>query len=341
MTPIIKKLFFKRVPMYSLLLVVAVLFAAFYLFESCSASRNRQVATQLPEDCSGEMDIIRVTGPALVHPLVMADLPEESRLLAPLKQRVQQCIDEAKAAQKATDISVYFRRLNDGAWFAINPHQTFNPASLIKVAFLVTFLKEAEVSPGLLDRKVHFDKHNPASRQNIAEMRLRENQDYSIRLLLDYMIRFSDNDATELLQSRLNHSIFSQVFTDLDIPAPDFTKEYFITPTDMGKFFRVLYNGTYLTKAGSEFALQLLTTSTFKDGIITGASDPGIVVAHKFGERIIGNSAQLHEFGIVYTGNQPYLIGIMTNGSNLQSLSGVLQTISRACHEQYRSYLGS
>lgn len=341
MTPMIKKILFRPVPGYVLWVVIAALFTAFYVFESCSASRGQQVSMTMPADCSTNMDIVRIPGSTLVHPLVMADLAEESRLLMPVRQRLQQCIDEAKSAQKATEVSVYFRRMNDGAWFAINNNQTYNPASLIKVAFLMTFLKEAEVSPGLLERKVHFDRYNPASQQNIADLRLRENQDYSIRLLLDYMIRYSDNDATELLQSRLNHSVFNQVFSDLGVPVPDFTKEYFISPSDMSKFFRVLYNGTYLSKESSEFALQLLTRSTYKDGILSGVTDPGVLVAHKFGERVLGNTAQLHEFGIVYAGNQPYLIGIMTSGADLKSLAEVLQTISRTSFQQYRTFLGS
>jgi beta-lactamase class A len=341
MTPILKRFLLKRVPFYSLFLVAGGLLVVFYVFQSCSASREQGTAIVRPADCAAQMDLMRVQGSSLVHPLVMADISEESSLLAPLKQQIQQCINDAKAAQKASEISVYFRRLNDGAWFSLYPNQSYNPASLIKVAFLVTFLKEAEVSPGLLNRKVHFDKRNPASQQNIKDLQLRENQDYSIRMLLEYMIRFSDNDATELLQTRLNHSIFNQVFTELGIPVPDFTKEYFITPVDMSKFFRVLYNGTYLSREGSEFALELLTHSTFNSGILAGISDPGTIVAHKFGERIIGNTAELHEFGIVYAGKDPYLIGIMTSGSNLQSLAEVLQTISRVSYQQYRTYLGS
>lgn len=341
MTPIIKKILFKKVPFYSLLLVISGLVVVFYVFQSCCVSPVRNTAITSPADCATQMDMMRIKGSSLVHPLVMADIAEESRLLAPLKQQIEQSINDAKSAQKASDISVYFRRLNDGAWFAVNPNQSYNPASLIKVAFLVTFLKEAETSPGLLERKVHFDRRNPASQQNIKNPPLRENQDYSIRMLLDYMIRFSDNDATELLQTRLNHSIFNQVFTDLGIPVPDFTKEYFITPVDMSKFFRALYNGTYLSKQGSEFALTLLTRSTYSNGILAGISDPGTVVAHKFGERIIGNTAELHEFGIVYAGSEPYLIGIMTSGSNLQSLAEVLQTISRISYQQYRASFGS
>jgi len=340
MTPVFKRVFFKRIPFYSVLLLMIGTGGLVYVFESCCIGRQQQTAQPVGAACATEFSILRLPGVSLVRPLVMADLAEESRVFSPVKQRIQQCVDEAKAAQKVTDVSVYFRRLNDGAWFALNQNQTYNPASLIKVAFLLTFLKEAETNPNLLDRKIHFASRNSASAPNIGEFRLQENQDYTIRLLLNYMIQFSDNDATSLLESRMNHSIFNQVFTDLKIPPPDFSKEYFINASDMGKFFRVLYNGTYLSKEGSQFALELLSRSTFRDGIIAGIGEP-MVVAHKFGERMLGNSAQLHEFAIVYSGNEPYLIGIMTTGYDLTTLTEVVRTIARESFQQYRTYLGS
>jgi len=107
----------------------------------------------------------------------------------------------------------------------------------------------------------------------------------------------------------------------------------------MGKFFRVLYNGTYLNNQSSEFALQLLSQSDFNQGIVAGLDRP-MVVAHKFGERILGNTAQLHEYGIVYLDGQPYLLGVMSSGSNLKDLSEVIATISQRAYLNYRSTFG-
>jgi beta-lactamase class A len=292
------------------------------------------------KECHSEFTETRLPGVSLARPLLLADLAEESRMLAPVKQKIREITEEATSSRKASEVTVYFRRLNDGAWFAVNPNQTYNPASMIKVPIMMTFLREAEKTSGLLDRKVHFDGHNSSYKQNIGNTRLRENRDYTIRTLLEYMIQFSDNDATVLLQAYLNQSLFNKLFTDLNIPVPDFSSEYFITASDMSKFFRALYNGTYLSEEGSEYALGLLTRSTYSDGIVAGIGEP-MVIAHKFGERVMGNTAQLHEFGIVYCGNQPYLIGIMTQGSDLKALTEVVKAVSGESFRYYKSFIGS
>jgi beta-lactamase class A len=340
MTPVIKRVLTKRVPFYSLIFVALMAGLCAYLFQFCCATRTSTTSPSPAVDCTSELSQVRIGGPSLVRSLVMADIAEESKALAPVKQRVLQSVDEARQAHQVSEVSVYFRRMNDGAWFCVNPNQSYNPASLIKVTYLIAFLKEAEETPGLLDRKIHFDRNDESYKQNIAGERLRENQDYSIRTLLEYMIQFSDNNATVLLQSRVNYSVYNNIFSDLGIQVPDFSKEYFITPADMSKFFRVLYNGTYLSKSSSEYALKLLTRSTFRDGLVGGIDDPKVVVAHKFGERVIGNTAQLHEFGIVYAGNEPYLIGIMSSGSDQKALSEVMKKISKEVYQVYRSYFG-
>ena len=142
-----------------------------------------------------------------------------------------------------------------------------------------------------------------------------------------------------LFRSNADAGTFVNLFNDLQIPVPDFSKEYFMTTTDMSKLFRILYNGTYLSKESSEYALELLTKSEFKNGLMGGIDQP-VMVAHKFGERLIGNSAQLHEFGIVYCGDQPYLIGVMTTGTNLDQLSAVIKKISSLAFHQYKTSFG-
>lgn len=52
-------------------------------------------------------------------------------------------------------------------------------------------------------------------------------------------------------------------------------------------------------------------------------------MAHKFGEALDPQGLQLHETGIVYLGNDPYLITVMTKGRDVHQLPQVLSTISR------------
>jgi hypothetical protein len=84
----------------------------------------------------------------------------------------------------------------------------------------------------------------------------------------------------------------------------------------------------------SEFALNLLSQSTFKDGIVS-ALPFGIVVAHKFGEQGDANSKQLHDMAIIYTGDHPYLITIMTKGKEMKELSRIIGSISTLIYRRF------
>ena len=105
----------------------------------------------------------------------------------------------------------------------------------------------------------------------------------------------------------------------------------------MAKFFRVLYNASYLSSLYSEYSLDLLTKSDFRQGVLQSIPS-GTRVAHKFGERFTaGSDVQLHETAIVYRGSAAFVITIMTEGKNINDLSGVIGALSKICFEQKRA----
>jgi beta-lactamase class A len=77
----------------------------------------------------------------------------------------------------------------------------------------------------------------------------------------------------------------------------------------------------------------MLTEVDFRDGIIAKIP-PDIKVAHKFGERGLKNSVQIHDCGIVYAPNYPYLICIMTRGSNMAENEELIAETSRIVFEE-------
>ena len=63
-----------------------------------------------------------------------------------------------------------------------------------------------------------------------------------------------------------------------------------------------------------------------------------IVVAHKFGERDLeDNTKQLHDCGVVYYPQNPYLICIMTHGQSYKSLERIIQHISGKVYKEVDS----
>jgi beta-lactamase class A len=297
-------------------------------------SHNEQ--SVLPEtDCNNAVVKTRLKSYDFIQPLLYTDVNNESSSLHEIRSNIDAYISMVKNNQQADDVSVYFRKMNNGDWFCINPNKTYNPASMSKLIQLISYLKEAEDNPNILNKKIFFNEHfKGVSEQNIRDFKLKEKSYYSIGDLLVYMVKYSDNDATILLNLNLNKRIYYQLFTDLNIQTPPETGEYFITPIDFSKFFRILYNGTYLHPEFSEYALKLLTLSTFNNGLKSGI-DSSTAIAHKFGERIIGNKCQFHEFGIIYVKGDPYMIGVMSEGSSLSELTVITSEISRIAYKGY------
>jgi beta-lactamase class A len=84
----------------------------------------------------------------------------------------------------------------------------------------------------------------------------------------------------------------------------------------------------------SEKALKLLTQTKYKDALYAGVPQH-IEVAHKFGERqfLPSQEKQLHDCGIVYHPQNPYLLCIMSRGQDFKKLSNIIKNISKATYD--------
>jgi beta-lactamase class A len=162
-------------------------------------------------------------------------------------------------------------------------------------------------------------------------------QTYVVNDLINKMIIESDNGAMNLLLSHIDNSYLSEIYTEIGLKAPAPGAPYTISPADFSLFFRILYNGTYLSDASSEKALSILSQATFENGLLAGLP-AGTTVAHKFGERIIGSgdqitSVELHDCGIIYANQGPYLLCVMTRGKSLNSLANTISNISKMVYQ--------
>ncbi len=329
-----KNLFKKDTPLYITIFLVLISGIVVYnLFPHPEEGKSVTVVSQAP-DCIPEMTVVRSKDYQLAHRVLLAETKNENPALASFKDRINQFISQSKSSGGVNDISVYYRNMNSGAWFSINDGTTYNPASLMKVSYMIAILRQAENNPGLLSKQIYFDKHiSEGNNQNIKDFALKENKYYSIRELLQYMIINSDNDAATLISQAVSMDVYNKLFSDLDLPAPTQNAEYYVTVSDYCKFFRVLFNSSYVRDDYSEFALETLTKSTYRDGLLKNLTQ-AFPVAHKFGERVINRIQQLHEVGIFYAENHPYLLGVMSSGTDLRQLSNVLAKISEITYQE-------
>lgn len=258
--------------------------------------------------------------------------------LRPFRHKVEESLARAVEERRIDSYAAYFRDLNNGWWFGLNEKTKFQQGSLIKVPLLMAFLRQAEKEPEILGRKLVCDT-DPAVliQQNVPpQQTLKVGAAYTIEELLRRMVVYSDNAAMDtLVRHTRGEEWFRQTYHDLALPAPgsdDATGE--ISVKRYASFFRVLYNASYLNRDNSNRALEWLTASTFKDGLVAG-TPKGVEVAHKFGERgDVAGGMQLHDCGIVYHDKTPYLLCIMTRGDRQAEMAKVIAEASQLVYDE-------
>ena len=275
-------------------------------------------------------------GYTYINPLIACnDLENTSnRELIELDGELTQYITDQKLAGNVSYVSVYYRDLNNGPWFGIRATKKFFPASLLKVPLMIAYLKAADQYPRILQQEIQFVGSSTPGRQYVVpSVQIEPGKTYTVDQLVQSMIRYSDNNAAELLVTAMQKDHRDKVYLDLGLHVPDDGSDYPVDSKTYASFFRILYNASYLSKQLSEQALKLLAASEFKDGIVAGVPS-GIPVAHKFGERFGEAQSQFHDCGIVYYPNRPYLLCVMTSGDDFTKQIPAIAQISRIVYQK-------
>ena len=232
------------------------------------------------------------------------------------------------------DASVYFREFNLGGDFSINPTTTFDPGSLLKVPLVMSVYKHAEQNQGFLDQKVTFEGGALNTEPHYPPLvAIQPGVTYTVQQLIDAAMMYSDNNAAILLSQLVSTGELNASYAQLGIQVPQIGQDYQITSIMYGSFYRVLFNATYLNHDDSEHILKILSKSTFHSGLVAGLP-VGTIVAHKFGEHANadGSSPELQDCGIVYTKGPPYLICVMTQGKDFDTLASIIATLSKIAY---------
>lgn len=270
----------------------------------------------------------------LISPLLECTT-NESKELSSFDDEIDKVADHLMSNGTITDISYYFRDLNNGLWVGINEDEKFAPASLMKMPIMISYLKQSEEDPTILDKEYIFTQEDDNYlKQNIEpEEVMTIGESYSVSDLIRRMVSYSDNSALKILLKN-GEDFQYRIFDDLSIELPTSGEsEEFMSVLDYSRFFRILYNASYLNQENSNKALEILSKAQYKDGLIAGV--PGnVLVSHKFGERVVEDTMQLHDCGIVYEPNNPYIICIMTRGSDLEKLSQSIAELSKITYEE-------
>ena len=281
-----------------------------------------------------------------ISPLLACDteIELESDKTKGLESKIGDYVDFTKSHGDIKTMSVYVRDYNGGNVVNYNPDTTYNQASLSKVPVMIKILETASKDPGYLSKTFVYsaaEDFNQGMDIKPSKFLIPGNQ-YTIEDALKMMIEYSDNNATYYLMNSLDQNTYNNIYKDLNISPPTSTQieNYldFRTAKEYSYFLRVLYNATYLDRAGSEKAIELLTNSDYKNGLRAGLPE-NVAVAHKFGylTHLVDGAfeRELHDCGIVYKdGNKPYLICVMTkSNASLEKQEASIAAVSKLVHE--------
>jgi beta-lactamase class A len=326
----------------ALVLVALISSSATYLLVSNSKTSDKSEkvvkAMKASERVTCPMEVLRLNVKnkyQFVNPLLLADIACSSPELDSLKSSVNKYIQEKRKNGELDKASVYLKTHRSGYWFEINGNAMYNPGSLMKVAIMLTYLRDAEQQPALLDRElVLTSKINDVGIKQIrTSPPLEVGKSYTVRQLITEMIVNSDNDATDLLNRNINRASFSSVMADLGSRTPDLDDPNFeMSVMEYNRYLRVLYNGSYVNREHSDWALQLLSQSNYK-GAFVKYLPTNLTVAHKFGERPYQDGFNFHEGGVVYLKENPYTLVVMTKGKKNELLPNIVADISKICYD--------
>jgi beta-lactamase class A len=299
-----------------------------------------------------ESNLIGSSKYSFIDPLigVMSSAPISSPEYKNLKDVISSFIEDKISKGDLQVSSVYFRDIKRSDGFDINTDEKYSPASLTKVPTMITYFKIAEGDPSFLSRTLYFKGDKDLNKQEniVSPVQLAKGQTYSVDQLIEHMIRYSDNNAATMLIDYLNDTnhedAFNGLYKDLGINEISATDD-FINIQTYALFFRILYNSTYLNRDMSEKALKLMSESDFSKGLDAGVPN-NITVSQKFGEFSMMDTSrkllkrELHNCGIIYYPNNPYLLCVMTKGDDFQKLenaiSGISSLVFKSFEDQHR-----
>jgi beta-lactamase class A len=336
------KLLKKSVPLWLVLVIVACI-GSISLFSICafkSSNKNADDLSSLEKDCG----IIRYRSSRhgeFTRPLLMADSPSESVDFLDLKGNFIEAINASSATGGLSSASVYFRDLNSGRWISINGSEQYSMASIMKLVTMMYHLHVDEVKPGWLNQKILVEKSLTGDNVQTQEgPQLTLGKEYTVRELITYMIKYSNNNATAHLNSFIDFNDYKLFFSDIGLPLPDpKASDYTLTSDQCSRFLRLLYNSSILTNKNSEFALSLLTESVYHGGLLRNISEKDLKVAHKFGERFYPDANQVHETAIFYNNDNPFLITVLTNGKDTAQEAALIGKIGAIAYDYSKNKL--
>jgi beta-lactamase class A len=266
---------------------------------------------------------------------IACDFNEEENLetIKNLESQISALADSAAKEKSADSVSVFFRDLKSIKFFGVNENKEYAPASLLKLPIAIAYYKYSEIDPSILTKKYVYkaEDHLDMPQYFPPSAELEVGKEYTMEEIIEQMLVYSDNDAVDILASNIDKNFLIKVYDDLGIVS---INEDFFSSKDYAAVLRILYNSSYMTRKNSQKILDLLTKSVFTEGLVAGVPS-SVAVANKFGERTTETGEkELHDCGIIYYPDNPYILCVMTLGKNFDQLAEIIKKVSYLVYQE-------
>lgn len=302
-----------------------------------------------PGTGAGEPEQGRIEGVLLTSPFIeAAGARDGSPHLVEFRRDIELYITELRARDPSLRVSLYVRDLEGGAWTGVGEDDRYVPASLMKVAVLFHALSRIEADPSLARLPLRYPgPDSMPSPDNLAgappSIHMVPGESYEFAEVLERMVRHSDNHAKDLLTAGIDSEAIDGLMKRVGVPAIFEDGEAVMTPRAYAALFRLLYRSSVFSRGTSEFALDLLREADFDRGLRAGLP-AGVPIASKYGihfdPRRLNTGQQLHECGIVYPPERPFVICVMTR-SLLKPPSQLAEIIAEISRRAYLTLPGA
>ena len=212
---------------------------------------------------------------------------------------------DAALRQYSGQVSVGYCALDGAATYTFNAGQRYNAASLMKAPFCMYILQQASEGGCDLDKQLQYTEKF-VSKGTGKLKNLPVGGWYSIRTLVEYAIRYSDNAALRMLRSEFGTAGFIAYAGALGIPDPGVIR--LITNSTITAEEALIYMQAirrFIVENPNGPLLRQYMTTTTNPMIVSTQKYP---VVRKYGWA----DQAFHDMAIVET-PQPYVLVILTD----------------------------
>ena len=215
-------------------------------------------------------------------------------------------------------LAVAILDLSTGQKYLFHADEVLPTASSIKIAILAEFYRQVQQGKLKFTDLYTLQQADLVGGSGIAEALTPGVTRLTLRDVAALMISVSDNSATNIIIDRVGMENVNALLDSLgltrtrlrrkmmDLKAAGEGRENIATPRELMTLLEDLYRGKVLNKAMTEDFFKLL--SIHKESYIPRELPEDVRVANKPGEL----EGVRNDSGIVFTGNRPYVISVMT-----------------------------